>query len=95
VHIQDAAGLPRARPNDDKLLVYQQKIGTPRVLSTAEFLVGMLHAVENDNDHFFFYDGVSQPESMVKCWDRVSQKAFRTAKPPIKNGHRIAPTFAV
>jgi site-specific recombinase XerD len=52
--------------------------------------------MRNDNDQFFFYDGVSQPESMVKNWDRVFQKVFRTAGPPIKNGHqhRFRDTFA-
>jgi site-specific recombinase XerD len=34
---------------------------------------------------------------MVKSWDRVFQKVFRTAKPPIKNGHphRFRDTFAI
>jgi hypothetical protein len=34
---------------------------------------------------------------MVKSWERVFQKVFRTAKPPIKNGHphRFRDTFAV
>ena len=54
-------------------------------------------AVKNENDRFFFYDGTSQPESMVKSWDRVFQKVFATATPPITGGHphRFRDTFAV
>jgi integrase len=97
LRIQDAACLARARLTEDKLLLYQQKTGTPVYCPLPEFLVEQLHALRNDHDEFFFYDGVSQPESMVKSWDRVFQKVFRTAKPPIKNGHphRFRDTFAV
>jgi integrase len=60
-------------------------------------VVEKLSTVKNDNDRYFFYDGASQPQSMVKSWDRVFQKVFATAKPAIAGGHphRFRDTFAV
>jgi integrase/recombinase XerD len=60
-------------------------------------VVARLAAIKNDNTLFFFYDGTSQPQSMVKSWDRIFQKAFATAKPVIEGGHphRFRDTFAV
>jgi integrase len=61
------------------------------------FVVARLTAVPNDNERFFFYDGTSQRESMVKSWDRVFQKVFAKADPVINGGHphRFRDTFAV
>jgi integrase/recombinase XerD len=97
LRIQDAACLERARLNGDKLLLYQQKTGTPVYCPLPPFVVEKLNAVENGHAQYFFYDGVSQPESMVKSWDRVFQKVFQTADPPIQGGqpHRFRDTFAV
>jgi integrase len=59
-------------------------------------VVEKLTAVKNDNERFFFYDGTSQPQSMVKSWDRIFHKVFATAKLAIKGGHphRFRDTFA-
>jgi site-specific recombinase XerD len=97
LRMQDAACLERTRLVDDKLFLYQQKTGTPVYCPLPPPVVARLVAVKNDNDQFFFYDGTSQPESMVKSWDRIFQKVFATATPPIKGGHphRFRDTFAV
>ena len=97
LRIQDAACLERARLSHDKLLLYQQKTGTPVYCPLPAFVVEKLKAVQNDNGEFFFYDGISQPQSMVKSWDRVFQRVFRTTEPSIKGGHprRFRDTFAV
>jgi integrase/recombinase XerD len=57
----------------------------------------MLTTVPNENDRYFFYDGISQRESMVKSWDRVFKKVGETADPPVANchPHRFRDTFAV
>ena len=49
------------------------------------------------NERYFFYDGKSQPESMVKSWDRVFKKVGETADPVVSNchPHRFRDTFAV
>jgi integrase len=62
-----------------------------------ERITHSLSAAGNDNDRYFFYDGTSQPESMVKSWDRVFKKVGRTADPPVANchPHRFRDTFAV
>ncbi len=97
LRIQDAACLERARLVDDKLFLYQQKTGTPVYCPLPPVVVERLTAVRNDNKQFFFYDGTSQRQSMVKSWDRVFQKVFATAKPAITGGHphRFRDTFAV
>lgn len=97
LRMQDAACLQRARLNSDKLLLYQQKTGTPVYCPLPPLVVEKLNAVENENAQYFFYDGVSRPESMVKSWDRVFQKVFQAADPPIQGGHphRFRDTFAV
>ena len=95
--MQDAACLARERLVDDKLFLYQQKTGMPVYCPLPPSVVERLTAVENENDRFFFYDGTSQPQSMVKSWDRVFQKVFTTAKPAVAGGHphRFRDTFAV
>jgi len=97
LRMQDAACLERSRLVDDKLFLYQQKPGMPVYCPLPPSVVERLKAVQNDNDRFFFYDGTSQPQSMVKSWDRVFQKVFATAKPAVKGGHphRFRDTFAV
>jgi integrase/recombinase XerD len=80
---------------DDKLFLYQQKTGTPVYCPLPPLVVDCLRAVRNEK--FFFYDGTSQRQSMVKSWDRVFQKVFATAKPGITGGHphRFRDTFPV
>jgi integrase len=97
LRIQDAACLERTRLVDDKLFLYQQKTGTPVYCPLPPLVVKRLTAVRNENKQYFFYDGVSQRQSMVKSWDRVFQKVFATAKPVVKGGHphRFRDTFAV
>jgi len=59
--------------------------------------VHKLTAVANENERYFFYDGTSQPKSMVKNWDRVFMKVGETADPTVPNchPHRFRDTFAV
>lgn len=97
LRMQDAACLERKRLVDDKLFLYQQKTGTPVYCPVPPEVVKALAAVENDNERYFFYDGSSQPESMVKSWDRVFKKVGETAEPrvPKCHPHRFRDTFAV
>jgi len=97
LRIQDAACLERARLTDDKLFLYQQKTGMPVYCPLPPVVVGKLKEIHNEKEEYFFYDGVSQPQSMVKSWDRVFQTVFKTADPPVKGGHphRFRDTFAV
>ena len=97
LRMQDAACLERKRLADDKLFLYQQKTGTPVYCPLPPGVVKTLAAVDNDNEQYFFYDGSSQPESMVKSWDRVFKKVGTTADPPVANchPHRFRDTFAV
>jgi integrase len=62
-----------------------------------EIVVKTMAALANPNERYFVYDGKSQPESMVKSWDRVFKKVGETAKPKVPNchPHRFRDTFAV
>ena len=86
-----------ARLDGDKLFLYQQKTGTPVYCPLPPVVVEQLSALKNANERYFFYDGTSQPESMVKSWDRVFKKVGETADPPVANchPHRFRDTFAV
>lgn len=97
LRMQDAACLERKRLADDKLFLYQQKTGTPVYCPMPPEVVKRLAAVDNDNEQYFFYDGSSQPESMVKSWDRVFKKVGEAADPPVAHchPHRFRDTFAV
>ena len=97
LRIQDAACLKRARLNDEKLFLYTQKTGTPVYCPLPSFVVEALNAVPPEHPEYFFWDGKSQRESMVKSWDRVFGDVFAKADPPILNGHphRFRDTFAV
>lgn len=97
LRMQDAACLERKRLADDKLFLYQQKTGTPVYCPVPPEVIKALATVENDNERYFFYDGSSQRESMVKSWDRVFTKVGETADPPVPrcHPHRFRDTFAV
>lgn len=60
-------------------------------------MVQKLAAVTSVDERFFFYDGKSQPESMVKSWDRVFKKVGRPPTRSLSNclPHRFRDTFAV
>ena len=83
LRMQDAACLERERLAEDKLFLYQQKTGTPVYCPLPPNVVKTLAAVKNDNERYFFYDGSSQRESLVKSWDRVFKKVGETADPPV------------
>ncbi|MDP1571031.1 MAG: tyrosine-type recombinase/integrase [Vicinamibacterales bacterium] len=97
LRIQDAACLERSRLDGDKVFLYQQKTGTPVYCPLPEDVVKKLNTVENENKRYFFYDGTSQRESMVKSWDRVFKKVGERAEPPVANchPHRFRDSFAV
>ncbi len=97
LRMQDAACLERARLDGDKLFLYQQKTGTPVYCPLPPVVVQQLAALASANERYFFYDGKSQPESMVKSWDRVFKKVGETADPVVSNchPHRFRDTFAV
>jgi integrase/recombinase XerD len=60
-------------------------------------VVQKLTSVASANERYFFYDGKSQPESIVKSWDRVFKKVGETAEPGMSNchPHRFRDTFAI
>lgn len=97
LRIQDAACLERSRLKDDKLFLYTQKTGTPVYCPLPPALVKSLEELPNERPEFFFWDGKSERETTVKSWNRVFQKLFAAAEPPIVGGHahRFRDTFAV
>jgi integrase/recombinase XerD len=97
LRIQDAACLERARLKDDKLFLYTQKTGTPVNCPLPPETVKALEGLRNERTEYFFWDGKSERETTVKSWNRVFQKLFSAAEPPIVGGHahRFRDTFAI
>jgi integrase/recombinase XerD len=97
LRMQDAACLERKRLTGDKIFLYQQKTGTPVYCPLPPEVAKRLTTVENADQRYVFYDGTSEPESMVKSWDRVFNKVGMIADPPVPNchPHRFRDTFAV
>ncbi|MDP2319795.1 MAG: site-specific integrase [Acidobacteriota bacterium] len=97
LRIQDAACLERSRLKDDKLFLYTQKTGTPVNCPLPPETVKALEGLENDRAEYFFWDGKSDRETTVKSWNRVFQKVFAAAEPPVVGGHahRFRDTFAI
>ena len=97
LRLQDAACLERARLNGDKLFLYTQKTGTPVNCPLPPEVTKAMKAVVNERPEFFFWDGKSERETTVKSWNRVFQRLFSTAEPPIVGGHahRFRDTFAI
>jgi integrase/recombinase XerD len=97
LRMQDAACLERERLTGDKIFLYQQKTDTPVYCPLPKEVASKVTSVANSNERYFFYDGTSQPESMVKSWDRVFKKVGEAADPPVANchPHRFRDTFAV
>ena len=58
---------------------------------------GALDAVKNEQTDYIVWDGKSTRETTVKSWNRVFNKLFGAAPPPIEGGHphRFRDTFAV
>jgi integrase/recombinase XerD len=92
-----AACLERSRLNDDKLFLYTQKTGTPVNCPLPPETVTALEGLQNERAEYFFWDGKSERETTVKSWNRVFQKLFAAAEPPIVGGHahRFRDTFAI
>jgi integrase/recombinase XerD len=97
LRIQDAACLERLRLKEDKLFLYTQKTGTPVNCPLPPETVKALEGLENERAEYFFWDGKSERETTVKSWNRVFQKLFSAAQPPIVGGHahRFRDTFAI
>lgn len=97
LRLQDAACLERSRLSGDKLFLYTQKTGTPVYCPLPPVATKALGAVANERPEYFFWDGKSERETTVKSWNRVFQKLFASAEPPIAGGHahRFRDTFAI
>ncbi len=97
LRIQDAACLERSRLKEDKLFLYTQKTGTPVNCPLPPETVKALEGLQNEHRDYFFWDAQSERETTVKSWNRVFQKLFSAAEPPIVGGHahRFRDTFAI
>lgn len=95
--MQDAACLECSRVTDGRLFLFTQKTGTPVYCPLPPEVVTALATVPNGHADYIFWDGKSTGETTVKSWNRVFNKLFATANPPIEGGHphRFRDTFAV
>ena len=80
-----------------RLFLYTQKTGTPVYCPLPPDVGAALDAVKNAHADYVFWDDKSTRETTVKSWNRVFNKLFAAAAPPIEGGHphRFRDTFAV
>jgi site-specific recombinase XerD len=97
LRMQDAACLERSRVTDGRLFLFTQKTGTPVYCPLPPEVVAALETVPNEHPDYLFWDANSTRETTVKSWNRVFNKLFAAATPPIVGGHphRFRDTFAV
>lgn len=97
LRMQDAACLERSRVQDGRLFLYTQKTGTPVYCPLPPEVLVALDAVDNEHQDYVFWDGKSARETTVKSWNRVFNRLFAAAVPPVLGGHphRFRDTFAV
>ena len=97
LRMQDAACLERSRVTDGRLFLFTQKTGTPVYCPLPPEVVTALATVPNSHADYLFWDATSTRETTVKSWNRVFNKVFKAATPPVEGGHphRFRDTFAV
>jgi hypothetical protein len=87
LRMQDAACLERSRVTDGRLFLFTQKTGTPVYCPLPPEVVTALAIVSNEHPNYLFWDAKSTRETTVKSWNRVFNKLFASATPPIEGGH--------
>jgi len=97
LRMQDAACRERSRMIDGRLFLFTQKTGTPVYCPLPPQVVTALATVPNEHTDYLFWDAKSTRETTVKSWNRVFNRVFAAATPPIIGGHphRFRDTFAV
>jgi integrase len=76
LRMQDAACLERARLDDDKLFLYQQKISTPVYCPLPSNVVAGLAALTNTNDQFFS----TTARASRRAWSRAGTASSRRSE---------------
>jgi hypothetical protein len=91
LRMQDAACLERSRVTDGRLFLFTQKTGTPVYCPLPPEVVTALAIVSNEHPNYLFWDAKSTRETTVKSWNRVFNKLFASATPPIEGAIPVAP----
>jgi integrase/recombinase XerD len=97
LRIGDAANLKRSRlSNDDKLLLYTAKTGTPVFVPLPPYVANELRALPNSNPDYFFCSGNGTMRSVTANWQRKLDQLFKKADLNRRcHVHQLRDTFAV
>ena len=97
LRIGDAANLKRSRlSDDDKLLLYTAKTGTPVFVPLPPNVARELRALPNSNPEYFFARGNGTIRSVTANWQRILDMLFKKAALNRRcHAHQLRDTFAV
>ncbi len=95
MRISDAVGLSAERIDGCRLFLYTQKTGVAVKTVLPEFVLRALEATPRTSDSYFFWDGVSNLETIVGSWRKRLARVFEIAKVADAHPHRFRDTFAV
>jgi integrase len=96
LRLNDAVTLERARLNENRLFLYQQKTGLPVYVPLPPHVVELLGTLPNTNSRYFFWTGNGLHYRASNCWHASLQRLFRWAKLEKRaHPHMLRDTFAV
>ncbi len=94
MRIGDVVKLTTERINNNKLLLYTQKTGTPVCGVLPGFVVSALASTQPTCGTFLFWKGAGNLETIVGSWQKRLRKLFRLAGIEHGHAHRFRDTFA-
>ncbi len=96
MRIGDAVALSRDRLQDNRLLLYTAKTGTPVYCVLPNFVVESLESMPQMTERYPFWSGAGKLAVAVRVWETRLRNLFHDyAKIPGGHAHRFRDTFAV
>ena len=95
LRIGDTATLKRDRVQENKILLYQAKTGTPVYVPIPNLVTDALRKVKSDSEYFFWKTGRGTVRTITTNWERYLSSVFDLSGVSGAHSHRFRDTFAV